>query len=384
MNVPLLDLKGQYTSLRDEMRAVLDDVCDSQMFILGESVLDFEEHTAAYCGVPHAVGVSSGTDALIAALMAYEIGPGDAVITTPYTFFATAGSIARTGATPVFVDIDPVTFNIDPVAVRELLTDWPARFSNLAPKALMPVHLYGQMADMVSLMKIAKDFDLRVIEDAAQAIGSEMPDGDGGVWRAGMPGDLGCFSFFPSKNLGAFGDGGLVTARDEALDERLRSLRMHGAVSRYEHSIVGGNFRLDALQAAVLDVKLPYLDTWHAQRQENAAFYNKGFEGSSVQPPVVVNGGPGVRHSHIYNQYIIRVPERDRIRDHLREKEIGCEVYYPIPMHMQACFAYLGYAEGDFPESERAAAETLALPIFPELTDEMQGYVVETLCKALT
>ena len=383
MNVPLLDLKEQYASLRDEIRPVLDAVCDSQMFILGESVTRFEESSRVYCRANHAIGVSSGTDAILIALMSLGVGPGDAVITTPYTFFATAGCIARTGATPVFVDIDPVSFNISVDGVRDLLASWPERFSELSPKVLMPVHLYGQMADMPALNAIAVEHGLAVIEDGAQAIGSEMPDGQGGVLRAGMAGDIGCFSFFPSKNLGAFGDGGLVTVKDQALAERVSSLRMHGAVSRYEHAYVGGNFRLDALQAAVLDVKLPHLDGWHERRQANAAFYNAAFAELPVQTPAVVNQGDGVTHAHIYNQYVIRVDDRDRVRDVLRENGIGCEVYYPVPMHLQECFKYLGYDSGDFPESERAALETLALPIYPELSEEMLQTVVEQVRSAV-
>ena len=383
MNVPLLDLKEQYASLRDEIRPVLDAVCDSQMFILGESVSRFEENARAYCRANHAIGVSSGTDAILVGLMSLGVGPGDAVITTPYTFFATAGCIARTGATPVFVDIDPVSFNISVDGVRALLADWPERYSDLSPKVLMPVHLYGQMADMPALNAIAAEHGLTVIEDGAQAIGSEMPDGQGGVLRAGMAGDMGCFSFFPSKNLGAFGDGGLVTVKDGALAERVTSLRMHGAVSRYEHAFVGGNFRLDALQAAVLDVKLPHLDDWHQKRRTNAAYYDSAFAELPIEAPAVVNRGDGVEHAHIYNQYVIRIDDRDRVRDELREQGVGCEVYYPVPMHLQECFQYLGYSEGDFPESERASRETLALPIYPELTEEMLETVVERLRAAV-
>ncbi|MBN1556757.1 MAG: DegT/DnrJ/EryC1/StrS family aminotransferase, partial [Lentisphaerae bacterium] len=388
-DVPLLDLKAQYAALRDEIRPVLDAVCASQRFIMGPRVEAFERHAAAYCGTAEAVGVSSGTDALLAALMALDVGPGDAVITTPYSFFATAGSIARLGATPVFADIDPETYNLDPAAAEALLAALPERFRSLRPRVLMPVHLFGQTADMAPLLALAERYGLHVVEDACQAIGAEYPgprhaaDGSAahGVKRAGSLGDMGCFSFFPSKNLGGFGDGGLVTTNDTALAERLRLLRNHGAHPKYYHALVGGNFRLDALQAAVLDVKLPHLDAWHAARRAHAAFYDRALAGSPVRPPAAVYRDSGAAQYHIYNQYVVRVPDRDAVRAGLHEAGIGSEVYYPVPLHRQACFRELGYREGDLPVSERAARETLALPVYPELTESMTAYVADTLLK---
>ena len=382
MKVPLLDLKPQYAALKAEIRAVIDEVCDEQRFIGGPRVESFERATAAYCGAAEAVGMSSGTDALVAALMALGVGPGDAVITSPYTFFATAGSIVRLGATPVFADIDPVTFNVDPRRVRALFEPWPVQYRKLKPKVLLPVHLYGQCADMDPLTDLARSLGLAVVEDAAQAIGAEYPSA-AGVRRAGSMGDMGCFSFFPSKNLGGFGDGGLVTAAERRLAEKLRILRDHGAKPKYYHGIVGGNFRLDALQAAVLEVKLRHLDSWHEGRKANAARYAAAFAGTAIRTPAAVYEGRGLRHAHIYNQYIVRVPERDRVMQALKDADVGCEVYYPVPLHMQECFRSLGYRKGDFPESERAAAETLALPIYPELTREMQEYVIDTLKRAV-
>lgn len=378
MNVPLLDLKAQYAPIREECRKVMDQVCDDQYFILGPTVERFEENVAAYCGAKHAVGISSGTDALLIALMAFDIGSGDAVITTPYTFFATAGSIVRLGATPIFVDIDPVTFNIDPVQCRKILENPPERFKNLKIKALMPVHLYGQAADMKPLVALAKEYKLKVIEDAAQAIGTEYLY-DGKVQRVGSMGDIGCFSFFPSKNLGGFGDGGMVTTNDSFVAEKLKQLRNHGSEPKYYHKMVGGNFRLDALQAAVLDVKLSRLDSWHAGRRKNAGRYNAAFAETSVHSPVAVYENSGITNYHIYNQYVIRVQDRDKIRDRLKDASVGCEIYYPVPLHVQECFECLGYHQGDMPNSEKAASETLAIPIYPELTEEMQDYVIKTL-----
>ncbi len=382
MNVPLLDLKAQYATLRDEIRPAIDEVCDTQYFILGPKVAAFEAETAAYCGAKAAVGVSSGSDALIISLMALGIGPGDAVITTPYTFFATVGAIDRVGATPVFVDIDPVTFNIDPAAIEHLLANWPDRFAGLTPRAIMPVHLYGQCADMDPIMALATTHDLAVIEDGAQAIGAEYPSADG-VRAAGSMGTTGCFSFFPSKNLGGFGDGGLVTTQDEALAEKLQQLRNHGMNPRYYHKMVGGNFRLDAIQAVVLSVKLKHLDDWHAGRRKNAAYYSKAFEGSAVQTPAMVYADSAVAQPHIFNQFIIRVPNRDAVKAHLTEQQIGNDIYYPLCLHMQECFAGLGYSEGDFPQAEAAAKEVLALPVYPELTEEMQAFVVTSVLEAV-
>jgi four helix bundle protein len=387
-SVPLLDLKAQYTAIRDEIRAAMDRVADAQQFILGPEVEALEREVAAYSGCAYGIGVSSGTDALLVALMAIDIRPGDEVITTPYTFFATAGSIARLGAVPVFVDIDPLTFNIDPTAIEARITP--------RTRVIMPVHLYGQMADMDPIMDIAQRYGLVVIEDAAQAIGSEYKGR-----RAGSIGHMGCFSFFPSKNLGGFGDGGMVTTNDAALAERIRLLRGHGAHPKYYHKLIGGNFRLDALQAAVLRVKLKYLDDWTAGRQRNAATYRRLFAeaGLTIDPPSCLTAGCHARNKgdctlppgrvvlpveapdrrHIYNQFVIRMAQRDRVMAALKARRIGHEIYYPVPLHLQECFAYLGQRPGDLPASECAAAETLALPIYPELTDAMLAAVVEAV-----
>ncbi|MBR9981439.1 MAG: DegT/DnrJ/EryC1/StrS family aminotransferase [Desulfatitalea sp.] len=372
MNVPLLDLKAQYQTIREEIRTVIDAICDSQYFILGPHVEAMETKIAAYCQTPYAVGVSSGSDALIIALMAAGIGPGDAVITTPYTFFATAGAVARVGARPIFVDIEPAACNLDPQRLQDVVAamDDDAR---AAVKAIIPVHLYGQCADMDPILELARRHDWVVIEDAAQAIGAEYKGR-----RAGSMGDFGCFSFFPSKNLGAFGDGGVVTTRSAEMDQRLRMLRMHGMEPKYYHQLIGGNFRLDALQAAVVAVKLDHLDRWTQGRQENAATYRRlfreaGLEGT-VQLPVEL------QNRHIYNQFVIRVDrDRDGLRDRLAGQGIGTEVYYPVPLHMQTCFAYLGCRAGDFPESERAAGQTLALPIYPELSEAQLAMVVDRI-----
>ncbi len=363
--VPLLDLKAQYVTIQDEVRAAMDRVLDSQYFILGPEVKALEEEVAAYSHCQYGIGVSSGTDALLVALMALDLQPGDEVITTPYTFFATAGSVARLGGKMVFVDIDPESYNIDPAAIEAKITD--------RTRAILPVHLYGQMADMAAIMAIAARHDIPVIEDAAQAIGSEEEGR-----RAGSIGNLGCFSFFPSKNLGGFGDGGMVVTNDEALAQKMTLLRGHGAKPKYYHKVVGGNFRLDALQAAVLRVKLQHLDDWTAGRQANAAIYRQLFQELGLDEVVGLPvERPNVRH--IYNQFIIRCPQRDELMAHLKEHQIGCEIYYPVPMHVQECFADLGYGQGDFPHSEAAAAETLAIPVYPELTATMQRTVVETI-----
>jgi dTDP-4-amino-4,6-dideoxygalactose transaminase len=378
-HVPLLDLKAQYAQIRDEVIPIIESVCASQHFILGEHVRGLEAEIARYCGAPHGIGVSSGTDALLLALMALEIGTGDEVITSTYTFFATAGTIARVGARPVFCDIDPQTFNITPDAVQAFIDNecvpdregLVRRATGGRIKALMPVHLYGQSADMDPLMEIARRYRLRVIEDAAQAIGTEYKNGV----RAGSIGDVGCFSFFPSKNLGAFGDAGLCTANDADLAERMRVLRVHGGKPKYFHALIGGNFRIDELQAAVLRIKLKYLDGWTQARQRNAAYYDEAFAraglGSRVITPRACPGG-----RHIFNQYVVRVERRDALKTFLGERGIGTEIYYPLPLHMQQCFAYLGYRNGDFPHSERAAAETLALPVYPELSEEQLATVV--------
>ncbi len=382
MNVPLLDLKAQYATLREEIRHALDEVCDTQQFILGERVQQFEAHVAEYSGVQHAVGLSSGTDALLAALMALDIQAGDAVITSPFTFFATAGSVARLGAIPLFADIDPVTFNLDPAAVERLLAKPPPRFRKNRIKALMPVHLFGQCAEMQSLLDLARAHNLAVIEDAAQAIGAEYP-WRGAARRAGAMGDIGCFSFFPSKNLGAFGDAGMAVTNSTEKAAALRALRMHGSTLKYRHDVLSGNFRLDALQAVVLDTKLKHLEKWHAARRAHAAFYNSAFENSAVQTPAAVYAGHAAVNFHIYNQYVVRVPKRDRVREQLLKSGIGCEIYYPIPMHLQPCFRHLGYQAGDFPVSEQAAREVLALPVYPELNEAMLQTVADALIKAV-
>ncbi len=361
--VPLLDLHAQYESIRDEVHAALDRVIQSQVFILGPEVEALEREVAAYSGCAWGIGVSSGTDALLVALMALGIGAGDEVITTPYTFFATAGSLVRLGARPVFVDIDPRTYNIDPARIEAAITP--------RTRAIMPVHLFGQMADMDPIMAIAERHHLAVIEDAAQAIGAEYRGR-----RAGSIGHLGCFSFFPSKNLGGFGDGGMVTTNDAQLAERVRLLRGHGAKPKYFHRLVGGNFRLDAIQAAVLRVKLAYLDGWTAGRQANAARYRELLAAAAIPLDVPFDAGHG---RHIYNQFIVRTTQRDALMAALKEQHIGSEVYYPLPMHLQECFGDLGYRIGDFEYSELAAQQTLAIPVYPELTPAQQERVVEVL-----
>lgn len=361
MQVPLLDLKAQYAAIRPKVEAAIAEVMESQHFILGPKVEECEKVVARYSNCAFGIGVSSGSDALLACLMAENIGPGDEVITTPYTFFATVGAIVRVGATPVFIDIEPDTYNFD---VSQLAAAVTSR-----TRAIMPVHLYGQMADMDTVMAVAKQHGLVVIEDAAQAIGSER-DGK----RAGSIGHYGCFSFFPSKNLGCAGDGGMIVTNDAQRAEKLKVVRGHGSKPKYHHKVVGGNFRLDALQAAIVTAKLAYLDEWTAGRQRNAATYDKLFSAAgltssgSFTPKVVTN-------RHIFNQYVIRVSRRDALQAYLREKGVGTEVYYPVPMHSQECFAQLGYKQGDFPESERAANQTLALPIYPELTEAQLRYV---------
>ena len=372
MQVPLLDLKPQYRAIREEIRAVLDEVCDSQYFILGPKVEQFEAQMAAYCGSAGACGVSSGSDALLICLMAEGIGPGDEVITSAYTFFATAGAIHRTGAKPVFVDIDPATFNLDPAQIECRVT---AR-----TKAIIPVHLFGQAADMEPILALARRRNLLVIEDAAQAIGTEYRNK-----RVGSLGDYGCFSFFPSKNLGGFGDGGLVTTQDANRLKRLKMFRNHGMEPKYLHAFVGGNFRLDALQAAILSVKLKYLDGWTAARQANAADYHRLFTASQGAVQIGLPGPAAYCTRHVYNQYCIRLPaaRRQAVWDGLKAAGVGAEVYYPKPLHLQPCFAPLGGRDGDFPESEKAARETLALPIYPETTHEQRQFVVKTIAELL-
>jgi len=372
MKVPLLDLKAQYQTIKAEILKVVKDVFDSQYFILGPRVEELEKAIAGYCLSKHAVGVSSGTDALLISLMASEIGHKDAVITTPYTFFATAGSISRVGARPVFADIDPDTYNIDPGQLERILSSMSSR-DRAGVKAVMPVHLYGQCADMDPILKLAADYNLIVIEDAAQAIGANYKGR-----RAGAMGDFGCFSFFPSKNLGAFGDGGVVTTDSDDFYEQLRVLRMHGSKPKYYHRLIGGNFRLDALQAAIVSVKLRYLDQWTAARQENARKYRELFAlarlDDVVKVPVEKEG------RHIYNQFVISLKaHRDDLRLFLADAGIGAEVYYPVPLHLQECFSDLNYKKGDFPAAEHAALHTLALPVYPEISDDQQAYVVEKI-----
>jgi dTDP-4-amino-4,6-dideoxygalactose transaminase len=367
MQVPLLDLKLQYAPLKAQLLKEIEAVADSQALLLGPQTEKLEKAVATYCGAGHAIGVSSGTDAQLALLMALGIGPGDKVLTTPYTFFATASCVARLGATPVFVDIDPVSYNISVPALEAALARTPQA------KAIIPVHLYGQCADVAGILALGKKHGIPVLEDAAQALGARHPLG-----AAGAMGEAGWFSFYPTKNLGAFGDAGMVVCRDDALAAKVRALRNHGMETRYFHKWIGGNFRIDAIQSAVLNVKLPHLDEWGAGRRARAAFYRAEFAKHAlpVTLPVEVFAGSGVPNHHIYNQFIIRAPRRDDLRAQLAKAGIGTEIYYPLPLHLQECFADLGHREGEFPEAERAAKETLALPIFPELTEEQQAYVV--------
>ena len=386
MKVPLLDLTQQYEKIAAEVQAVIGRVCASQHFILGREVRELEQRMARYTGCEHGIGVSSGTDALLLALMALGIGAADAVITSPFTFFATAGTIARVGARPIFCDIEPDTFNLSPAKVEALIArDCEVRGqgaerhvihrpSGARVKAIMPVHLYGQVCDMDALMSLARPLGLHVIEDAAQAIGAQDRKGR----MAGAVGDIGCFSYFPTKNLGAFGDAGLCTTRDSALAQRMRVLRVHGMEPKYHHSLIGGNFRLDEIQAAVLNVKLGYLDGWMAARDAHARQYTERLRGpqaaGKLVTPVHREGG-----RHVWNQYVIRAQRRDELRQYLAAAGIGTEIYYPIPLHQQECFAYLDYRAGEMPESERASGEVLALPVFPELTAAQIDYVAGTI-----
>jgi dTDP-4-amino-4,6-dideoxygalactose transaminase len=372
MKVPLLDLKSQYRSIKEEILNVTKEVFESQNFILGPRVETLEKVVAEYTSSTYAVGVSSGTDALLISLMAADIAPQDAVITTPYTFFATIGSILRVGARPIFVDIDPDTFNISPESLISTI-DGMAGEERARLKAIIPIHLYGQCADMEPILNIANEYNLVVIEDAAQAIGSEYNGR-----RAGSMGDFGCFSFFPSKNLGAFGDGGMVTTHSDELNDRLRILRVHGSHPKYYHRLIGGNFRLDALQAAIVSVKLKYLDGWTQSRQKNAGTYRILFKNAGLSDFVKL---PVERENrHIYNQFVIRVNKRrDDLRMFLNDAGIGTEIYYPVPMHLQECFSDLNYKKGDFPVAEHAAIQSLALPVYPELSDDQQEYVVDKI-----
>jgi dTDP-4-amino-4,6-dideoxygalactose transaminase len=369
MKVPLLDLKPHHDPIIGEIEKAVKEVIDSNYFILGPKVEEFEKNAAKYFDAKYALGVSSGTDALMIALMAIDLKPSDEVIIPAYSFFATAGVIARMNAKPVFVDIDPVTYNINPAKIEEKITP--------KTKAIIPVHLYGQCADMEPIIRIAKKHNLTVIEDAAQAIGAQYKDGR----KACTIGDMGCLSFFPSKNLGAFGDAGMVITNDEKLYEKLHILRVHGAQQKYYHKIVGGNFRIDAIQAAVLNIKLKHLDNWTKQRQQNAQNYRRLFEEAKLSDTIKLPQEvyKNLTHGHIYNQFVARFPKRDELQKFLADNEIGSAVYYPIPFHLLECFKYLGYKEGDFPESEKAAKETLALPIYQGLTQDMQKFAVEKI-----
>ena len=384
MKVPLLDLKPQYLALKKEIDEAVQRVIDSQYFIMGPDIAKLEDEICQYLGCKKAVGVSSGTDALLLALMALDIRPGDEVIVPTYSFFATAGVVARLNAIPVFVDSDPVTFNIDPGKIEEKITS--------KTKVIIPVHLYGQSADMDKIMAIAEKHNLKVIEDAAQAIGTQYKDGR----FVGTIGDIGCFSFFPSKNLGGFGDGGIVTTNDPSLGEKMRIQRVHGMEPKYYHKMMGGNFRLDALQAAVLRVKLPHLDSWSAKRRENADTYTKYFveaglateEGrttfdsnNKILLPKAIYKAGGFKNHHIYNQYIIRAEKRDDLIGFLRKNDIGCEIYYPVPFHRQECFTYLNCKDEDYPVANSAASDTIALPIYPELSKEQIKFVVDTIAE---
>jgi dTDP-4-amino-4,6-dideoxygalactose transaminase len=361
MDVPLLDLKAQYATIKDEVLTAVSEVLKTQVCIGGPKISELEKKIADISDCKFAVGASSGTDAILNSLMSLEIGRGDEVITTPFTFISTVGCIARTGAKPVFVDIDPQTFNINAELVASAVTK--------KTRAIMPVHLFGQMADMDPIMETAEKYNLAVIEDAAQSITSTYKGR-----KAGSIGTVGCFSFFPSKNLGGIGDGGMVVTNDKGLYERMVMIRNHGQNPKYYYKYVGGNFRLDPIQAAALLVKLPHLNDWSEARRRNAAYYDEKFKGTIVKTPYISSDCVT-----IYNQYCIRVPRRDELLTHLQKNKIGCEIYYPLPMHLQESFAYLGYKRGDFPQAEKAADEVLAIPVYPELTDEMKDYVAETI-----
>jgi dTDP-4-amino-4,6-dideoxygalactose transaminase len=390
MRVPLLDLSEQYRALAAPIRQQIDEVLQSQRFILGPKVEQFERALCDYTGAKFAIGVSSGTDALLAVLMALEIGPGDAVITTPYSFFATAACIARVGATPLFVDIEPETFNISPEAIRSFIEKNCRQVNGVlmardrqAVRLIIPVHLFGLCCEMDAIIEIAREHELLVIEDAAQAIGAGCPQSSR-VASAGAIGDVGCFSFYPSKNLGAAGDAGAIVCMAEDLATRLRTCRQHGMEPRYHHQFIGGNFRLDELQAAILQVKLPYLAGWSAARRAAADFYREEFSRRNLGDSIILPAEPyreRISNHHIYHQFIIRAERRDELKAHLTRNEIANEIYYPVPLHLQECFFYLGHKVGDFPEAERAAAETLALPIYPELSREAQRFVVDKVAE---
>ena len=375
MKIPQLDLVAQYKSIKDEIDTAILDVLEKGHFIMGENVNEIETNIASFVGVKHAIGVASGTDALLISLMAIGVSPGDEVITTPFTFFATAGSIARLYAKPVFIDIDPKTYNIDP----NKLSDFLKKHYTPKLKAIIPVHLYGQCADMDPILEIADKYNLRVVEDAAQSLGATYKGR-----QSGSMGDLGAFSFFPTKNLGAYGDGGMIVTDDEDLAEKVRILRVHGAKPKYYHSVVGLNSRLDEIQAAVLNVKFKYLPQWIEQKRKVADVYNKLFADDLSEKVITPYEAP--YNYHTYHQYTIRVDadKRDKLRDYLKEQGIGTSVYYPLPLHLQKCFDYLGYKEGDFPESEKASKEVLSLPMYPELESGQQKKIIDEFRVSLT
>lgn len=392
MRVPLLDLSEQYRALEGQIRAAIEKVLASQRFILGPEGEALEKSVAHYCGAAHAIGVSSGTDALLAVFMALGIGPGDAVITSGYSFFGTGGSIARVGARPIFVDVDLSTFNLSSVALKSYIDNRCRKSSGKllnengqTIRAIVPVHLFGLCCEMDPIHRISEQYQLDVIEDAAQALGAEYQTSHMGVRKAGTMGEVGCFSFYPSKNLGAAGDAGMIVCREEELANRLRMLRQHGMEARYYHQIIGGNFRLDEIQAAILSVKLPHLEKWSAARRAAADRYRSEFENRSLTGKITLPAEPyrdrGLTNHHIYHQYVIRTPKRDELREHLTKREIDTAIYYPLGLHEQKCFAYLGYKKGDLPETEVAARETLALPIYPEISREAQQYVVNSIAE---
>jgi dTDP-4-amino-4,6-dideoxygalactose transaminase len=384
MNIPILDLKAQYQTIKEEINQKVSEVLSSQSFILGAEVDALEKEIASLSGTNFGIGVSSGSDALIISLMALGIGAGDAVVTTPFTFFATAGAVARVGARTLFCDIDPEIYNIAPERLEELLQKAQRTRRLQKIKAVIPVHLYGQCVDMDGLLATAKRYRLWVIEDAAQAITSEYPSRKG-IKRAGSLGTVGTLSFFPSKNLGGYGDGGMVLTNSQKLAAKLKCLRVHGGINKYFYKLLGGNFRLDALQAAVLRVKLKHLEEWQRKRRERAAYYSRkiaeaGLEKEGlVKPPVAVYKGSGVPNYHTYHQYVIRAKKRDELQAYLKERGVGTSIFYPLPLHLQQCFSDLGYKRGDFPISEKAAKEVLALPIYPELNPEQQDWVVSSM-----
>jgi dTDP-4-amino-4,6-dideoxygalactose transaminase len=384
MNIPFLDLKAQYKSIQEEIDQKILEVVSSQKFVLGSEVEALEQEIAAYCRTEYAVGVSSGSDALIISLMAFDLKENDAVITTPFTFFATAGAVARIKAKPIFCDIEEKSYNLDTEKLEEHLDSLAKNQDVLSIKAIIPVHLYGQCVDMAPLLALARKYELFVIEDAAQAIGSEYPAPDG-IKKACSLGDVGILSFFPSKNLGGFGDGGMVLTDNDKLAQKLKLLRVHGSRNKYFYDILGGNFRLDALQAAVLRVKLKHLDDWQQKRREKASYYDRIFTDSDlvvegyVQIPEALYRDSDAEYFHTYHQYVIRAKDRDKLRKFLEEKGVNTAIYYPLPLHLQKCFSYLGYKEGDFPVAEKAAREVLALPIYPELSADQQDYIASCI-----